>query len=169
MMKMLPLSDTHAVVMEYWQDIIDIIHRINREGKTFYSRNFGKLEHTSTTLSIVEEVPQVITKFSTSIAKFYNERYKLMMRFGDSTTPLSGELYVLFRNENGKEPRVGYLKCNRGLITVRNMEPVDYSGEIIFKSLFMALPGPISYIVRKVGANEVEILEIKRERSYRDM
>ena len=166
-MKMLPLSGTHEIVVHYWQDVLDVMREINRGGKTFYSRNFGKLEHTFTTLAIVDEVPQVVTKFSTTIAKFYNERYKLVMRFGDSTTPLSGELYVIFRNEGVEKPRVGYLKCNRGIITVRDMEPVDYSGDIIFKSLYMALPGPISYMVRKVGGNEVEILEIKHERSYR--
>ena len=164
MIKKLPPLSIYETARTYWPDIVDILRMINSDGRTFYSKNFRKLEFRERVITITEEAAKTVANYSTTIVEFYNDRYKVLMRYGDSTTPMSAELYVLFRNQDSNNKRVGYLKCNRGIITLRNMEPCDYSGEIIFKSIFMALPGPISYLIKKVTGNTVEILEVLRER-----
>ena len=161
-MRMLPPSpkDIYETTEMYWSDIVDVISEINRDGNVFYSKNFGLIHFEERTIRLEEEAPQSILNYSTTIAKFYNERYKLVMRYGDSTTPLSGDLYLFFKNQDGNNKRVGYLKCDRGIITMREMEPVDVSGEIIFKSLWLALPGPLSFLIHKVNEVEVDVLRL---------
>lgn len=160
-MKRLPPSRIHNSLISYWPDIVALMNEINRGGKTFYSLSIDKIHFKEYNVRITEEIPQMIFNNSVTIARFYNERYKLVMRFGDGTTPLTGDLYVLFRNESSSDKKVGYIKCNRGILTIRYMEPVDSSGEILFKSLHMALPGPLSYFIQKMSENEIDIIRLK--------
>ena len=160
-MRRLPPSKIHNSLLSYWPDIIALMREINKGGRTFYSQCIDKIHFKEYNVQITEEIPQAIFNNSVTIAKFYNERYKLVMRFGDGTTPLTGDLYALFRNESSSDKKVGYIKCERGILTVRYMEPVDYSGEIIFKSIYMALPGPLSYFIQKKSDNEIDIIRLK--------
>ncbi len=164
-MRIIPSSalKIYEVANDYWQDIADVINnRINPKGSTFYSRDFDLLRFEDSVIRIKEEKRQMLKNGSDTIASFYNERYKLLMRYGDGTTPMSGELYVLFRNQLSEARCVGYLKCYNGTINVRKLAPSDPAGEILFNSLYMSLPGPISYMISKISEHEVEVLKVLR-------